>query len=202
MAFFSKQQQAQSQVQSTQTSNCDDGYNRKVTAYTSKNGQTVQTQFTDEVAAAIEKVLGQARTTYILDLMEKGDEITEEDLQVLTAVLNHIQEEQKEVVEELIEQAGDTVTEAEKETAKEMTDSMICSLTKCYISGCEVHTVYPDMIHYGNCSGTCFCRISKAHPRIRRGIELYKSKAANYVEVYENHYCVVGYGGSTQVINE
>lgn len=154
---------------------------RRVQKYT--NGSSCSEDI--KVLKSVEQVLSKARPTFIVNLIQKGDELTKEDLEVIEAVQRNIEEEQKQSVKE------------------EEVDSFVCSLSKCYISGCEVHTLLPTWIHYG-CSNGCDTRkISSMEPRLRKGYECYKKHpGCSHVEVYQKHIAIVDYNGTTTVINE
>ncbi len=92
--------------------------------------------------------------------------------------------------------------EKQKEVvSQEQADSLLCILSKCYITGCEVHTLFPDFVHYTAGANPSFKPVSSMDERLRKGYELYKKNMnCTLIEVYQRHFCVVGNDGSTQVI--
>lgn len=184
MAFLSRLNQSQNFNQNTQTQSSEDGYQRISKPYQKRNtSNSIEVKPGDE--QRIEQILGRARSTVVVDLISKADELTSQDLEIIAEVQQHVEEEQKQVVEE------------------EKVDTFICSLSKCYISGCDVHTVLPNCIHYGNNKGAGYGRIHDMTPRMKKGYDYYRRNPdCLYVEVYERHICVVQNNGITQVINE
>ena len=133
----------------------------------------------------IVSVLGKARSRYVVELITKSDEMTEEDLEIVAQTQEHLIEEQKEVVEE------------------EEIDNFVCSMSKCFLPGCVVHTLTPDFIHYCHGKSECYQPISKMSDRMKKGLQVYqKHPECSYVEVYDKHICVVSYNGTTTVISE
>lgn len=182
MAFFSRQNQSQNVNQNSH--NSEDGYQRISSPYQKKHTSELK-DVKQEDEQKIEQILGRARSTIVVDIISKADELTPQDLEIIAEVQQHVEEEQKQVVEE------------------EKIDSFICSLSKCYISGCDVHTILPNCIHYGNNKGVGYGRIRDMSPRMKKGYDYYlKNPDCSHIEVYERHICVVQSNGITQVINE
>lgn len=130
-------------------------------------------------------ILGRARSRYVVELITKSDEMTEEDLEIVAQTQEHLIEEQKEVVEE------------------EEIDNFVCSMSKCFLPGCVVHTLTPDFIHYCHGKSEWYQPISKMSDRMKKGLQVYqKHPECSYVEVYDKHICVVSYNGTTTVISE
>lgn len=179
----SNQFQAQSQEQTTQAQGNKSEYRRVIQPYKRKSDSVVETITDDK--KTVEHVLGKARPRYIVDLVSKGDELSEEDLDIIEEVQQHIVEEQNQELEE------DTI------------DNFVCSLTKCYIPGCEIHTLLPKCIHYGNISGPGYGGLGDMSQRMKKGYECFKrNPTCSYIEVYERHICIIGQNGISTVLNE
>lgn len=82
--------------------------------------------------------------------------MTEEDLSIIEEVQQHFEEEQSQELEE-----GSI-------------DNFVCSLTKCYIPGCEVHTLLPNCIHYGNISGLGYGGLEDMSQRMKKVMNVLK----------------------------
>lgn len=148
-----------------------------------KKNESQDTNRTSE--EKIESILGKARSRYVVELINKGDELTSEDMDIITQTQEHILEEQKEVVE------------------CEEVDNFICSLSKCYLPDCVVHSVTPDFTHYCRGKSDFYHPISKMNPRMKKGLDVYlKNPNCSYVEVYERHICVISFNGTSKVISE
>lgn len=162
------------------------GYERKIPQYMQKHENAQEADNETDPEREIVKILSKARSAYVVGLIDKGDEISKEDLEIVNEVQQHMIEEQKQVVEE------------------QMTDNFICSLSKCYIEGCVVHTLLPTFIHYNSRGGgSCYASIESMDERTKKGYEAYmKNPNCSYIEVYERHICVVEYNGTTTVLNE
>lgn len=187
MAMFSRFDQAQEQSYDNRQQHDTGGYVRKIPQYVKRHEDTEADESCVDTEREIVKILSKARTPYVVSLIEKGDEMTQEDMETVAIVQKHIEEEQKQVVEE------------------QQADSFICSLSKCYIEGCIVHTILPACIHYrATGSGTgCYSSIQAMDERTRKGYEVYKNHPnCSYIEVYERHICVIEANGSSTVINE
>lgn len=186
MNLMSKEEQTQYYHQPNEKKEVEkEGYVRKIQPYVKKNNATNNDPKVTLSEQKIEQILKKARNTYVLSLIEKGDTMTKEDLELLAEVQQHVEEEMKQVVEE-----------AE-------VDNFICTMSKCYIEGCIVHTVLPTFQHYGKHKVGCHHSVSEMDERMKLGYEYYmKNTACSCVEVYERHICVVQSNGQTQVINE
>lgn len=182
MNQLSCQRFKQNQAGQEETKTDQSLYQRMIPAYRRRTADTA-VEPADE--NKIKEILGKARSSYVVSLVEKGDELTEDDLEIIQAVQEHVEEEQKQVVEET------------------KVDHLICSLTKCYITGCQIHTLLPNCVHYGSRSGAGFGLINKMPERLKKGYEMYKKNPeCSYIEVYERHICVVSSSGITKVIDE
>jgi len=181
MGFLSRGAQNMAQEFSQESLQKQNSETRRVQEYSGNGTPSVGL----EVERSVEQVLSKARPTFLVDLIQKGDELTEEDLEIIEAVQQGIEEEQEQLVEE------------------EEVDNFLCSFSKCYIDNCEVHTLLPKCIHYGDRDGYDMCKISAMNPRLKKGYECYKKHmGCSHVEVYERHICIVDYNGITTVINE
>ena len=186
MALFqtSKEKQGQNYNQAQGKTDNKQGYVRKMLSKTDSS-KLAENDQQDESEQKIEKILGRARPSFIVELIKKGDELTQEDLEIIEEVQQHMEEEQKEVVEE------------------EKVDSLLCTLSHCYISGCVVHTLMPGFVHYAPTRLSGYPSVSSMDDRTKKGYEYYKKNpGCSCVEVYERHICVVGGNGITKVINE
>ncbi len=182
MAFMANQTQNQMQIQEKKTANKESTYQRIIHSY---QRRTSNEPISADDETKIVEILGRARSSYVVGLIEKGDEATEEDLEIIQEVQQHLVEEQKQVVTE------------------EKVDSLICTFSSCSIPGCIVHTLIPDFIHYGTPTGSCYAKMKSMSPRMKKGYEIYKKRpGCSYIEVYERHICVVSSNGTSEVINE
>jgi|GEM_PF-1582157 len=179
----SNQFQVQNQGQIAQAQSNKNEYRRVTQPYKRKSDSDVEAISDDK--KKVEQILGKARPKYIVDIVSKGDELTEEDLSIIEEVQQHFEEEQSQELEE-----GSI-------------DNFVCSLTKCYIPGCEVHTLLPNCIHYGNISGLGYGGLEDMSQRMKKGYECFKrNPTCSYIEVYEKHICIIGKNGISTVINE
>ena len=157
MSLFSRFDQAQNQLYESSSASTGE-YERKIPKYVQKHGTEQEEDNRKDPEREIVKILSKARSAYVVSLIDKGDEITKEDLEIVSEVQQHMIEEQKQVVEE------------------QMTDNFICSLSKCYIEGCVVHTLLPTVIHYkSHGGGMCYASINSMDERTKKGYEVYKN---------------------------
>lgn len=184
MAFLSRLNQSQNFNQKTKTQSEEVGYQRICQPYQKRNA-SFPNDVELETEQKIEQILGKARSTIVVDMINKADELTTQDLEIIAEVQQHIEEEQKQVVEE------------------EQVDAFLCSISKCYLPECKVHTVLPKCIHYGSMKGDGYGKLNEMSPRMKKGYDYYcKNPGCSHVEVYERHICVVAYNGVTQVFDE
>lgn len=134
----------------------------------------------------IESILSTPRNIAYLTALKKGDEMTEADFQIVDMVQEHMEKQQEQTV------GADNI------------DHFICSLSKCYICGCIVHTIGVNFIHYGDHEdGYYEKRISAMPERVKKGYHLYCQRPDCFcVEIYEKHLCVVDESGKTTVVAE
>ncbi|MCR5502311.1 MAG: hypothetical protein K6F53_04840 [Lachnospiraceae bacterium] len=160
-----------------------EAYARRILPRTEKSDPECEKKEDPEMKT--ERILGRARPSYVVSLIEKGDELTEEDKEIISEVCQHIEEEIREEVEE------------------EKADKLVCTLSKCFIPGCVVHTLIPGCIHYSIENRGTFPPVSSMDERMRKGYEVWKDHPdCVYTEIYERHICVVSGNGTTMVINE
>jgi hypothetical protein len=160
------------------------GYTRKMLSRPTVQAATGGQEDTAE--EKIRRILGRARPSLLNQLIAKGDELTQDDMEIIEAVEEHIEEEVKEA--------------AKEETA----DQLLYVLSKCYIDGCCVHTLRPDITHYTADAPTpCYPGVVSMDPRLRKGYEAYKANPdCSFIEIYERHICVVSRDCSVTVLDE
>ncbi len=179
-----RQVRAQTSGQSKEETKCDKGYVRRIQPK-EQVGSVSDVGNEDRSESEIVRILGRARPSFVVDLVSKGDELTEDDIEIISKVQEHIEDEQKEQVKE------------------EQVDTLLCTLSKCYITGCEVHTLIPQFVHYTKGINPGYPLIASMDKRMKKGYELYlKNKDCSFIEVYQRHLCVVRSDGTTTVINE
>lgn len=138
----------------------------------------------DNTGSKIKKFLGKNRNSYALRLIAKGDHMTEEDRKILENVQKHMEEEKKKALE------------------GEQEDLFICSMTKCYIPGCIVHTIIPDFVHFTQEGAIGYPTVSSMDEATKRGFDVYMANpGCSCVEVYQHHVCVVSADGTVTVLD-
>lgn len=127
----------------------------------------------------IENILSEERNFGYVKALEKGDSITEEDAKIIAKVQSKMNEKIKAKV-------------------KTTEHKLIGILTKCYIDGCEFHSITSTgsiIDHYSSEND------SSLDKRLKTGAKIWKSNPYSTVEVYTDYIAVIS-DGKTKVIKE
>lgn len=135
----------------------------------------------------INRIVAQPRNMAYISAIKKADEMTEQDFKILDMVQEHIENQQEQVVGE------------------QYVDKLLYSLSKCYIEGCKVHTLFGEFIHYGEIDNSNYGLklMSDMPERMRKGYSIYlKYPNCLNVEIYQHRICVVQQSGKVIVFEE
>ena len=146
------------------------------------------------VEDCVSDVLRRKRGIEYIEAIKKGDEMTDLDRKIIEMTINDIQEQ---IEEQIVE------NESVDEQQIEYTDKFITSISKCFITGCEVHTLFGGFIHYGrNVNSYDLRPISEMPERMKIGYDAFcQNPDCLSVEVYEHHICVIAKDGRSFVLN-
>lgn len=173
-----QQEECNTNVNST----TDNIYEQSSSAYVNIDSVVTDENISEE--EIVSGILKRIRPMSYINAIKKGDEMREEDFQVIENVKKNLEKKQKEEVDNKV-------------------DRLIGVLSKCYISGCKVHSLWGDFIHYGANQGNsgCMQSLTNLTGRMKIGYEVYNAHPnCLSVEVYERRICVVDYLGKTKVI--
>lgn len=174
--------------------------------YTQKEEEMYEENLPDENPAMMEetgkteleetirmRALRTPRNRAYLNALMKGDDMNDQDEEIVSKVQQKIEEQQEEY-------------NFEKKQKEKQIDKLIGVLTKCYIHGCCVHTIDKSgriIKHYGKgMKGYDIMDINSMSERLKKGYQLYQVSDCVCVEVYEQHMCIVGSNGKTKVTEE